>query len=179
MLLYGGIVQVVNNWLSINARRGQLQGSLAQERSVVTCCIVALSEHDFTASAVESMEFGGLHNGLQHARVLVALSKGVINVNVLSCVLKLLEELVANSGWVLLLGAFVILKTFIGRGSKDAIPVSHFDVLVLIVEVVVSNTVSDNKAFEVGNIAALATLCAISDVPIKSFNKTRNINASI
>ena len=75
------------------------------------------------------MDFRGLQNRLQHAWVLVALTKSVIDVNVLSGVLELSKKLAADRRWVLLLGALVFNKTFISGSAKDAIPVGHFNIL--------------------------------------------------
>jgi hypothetical protein len=61
------------------------------------------------------LEFGSLEDWLKFAWVLIALSEGIIDVNVLSGILELLEELVANGSGSLLLSAAIDLQTCVGR----------------------------------------------------------------
>lgn len=125
------------------------------------------------------MELGSLEDWLKLAWVLIALSEGIINVNVLGSTLEFLEKLIANRGRGFLLSAAINLQTCVGRGSNNAVPVSHLDILVLVVEVVVSNTISNDPSLKVGNIAARILSGAISDVPVESFNQARYVNTGI
>ena len=133
----------------------------------------------FISSAVESLELGTLQGWLKLAWILIAFSKGIIDVNILGGILKFLKELLTNGGRILLLSAIIILKSVIGRASNNTIPIRHFNILVFIVEVVVSNTVANDPTLEVRNIGATTFLSTISDVPIESFNQARDIDASI
>ena len=81
--------------------------------------------------------------------------------------MKFLKELLTNGGRILLLSAIIILKSVIGRASNNTIPIRHFNILVFIVEVVVSNTVANDPTLEVRNKGATTFLSIISDVPIE------------
>lgn len=83
---------------------------------------------------------------------MVALPEGVIHIDVLCRVHQLVEQLVADWGRVLLLRTLVLLKALVGRGTYDTVPVTHLDVLVLIIEVIVSDTIANDPALKVGNV---------------------------
>ena len=95
-MLNSGIIKVVDDGLSINARRSKLKSTLAKERSIFTCSEVAFSELNLISSAVESVELGSLKNGLKSAWVLVALSEGIINIDVLHGLIEFGEEVIAD-----------------------------------------------------------------------------------
>jgi len=61
----GGVVQVVNSRLGVDARRGQFQSTLVKEGGVLGCSEVLLSILDLVSSPIESVKLGRVQYRLE------------------------------------------------------------------------------------------------------------------
>jgi len=120
------------------------------------------------------MRLGGL------SLVLPADTESIVDVNIIHSCLPLASKLVA--GWAKRINsesAIVSQPSVVCRSWEDTEPVGHFNNSICVIVLVISNSVSYHESFKVRGVSATLVKSAISDVPIDSFNKARNINSSI
>jgi hypothetical protein len=112
--------------------------------------------------------------------ILIAYTECIVDVDVLSSILYLFKEGLADGTGDLLLSAVVLDETLVGRGCKDAVPVSHLNVHVRVVVAIVGHTVANDPTLKVGGVGARAWgFGAVANVPVKLLYKSWYIDPSI
>jgi len=159
------IVKVRQDRLGIDAG-GNFTKTLLQEGCIVSSC-------------VDILWFKVSENRLR-LRIWVASTKCIVWINVCHCLVELVNKSLAD-GWksVVEERAIVSLPPEVGLWRQDTIPETHIKHLISIIEIVVSTSISHHKALKFRNESATLVLSAVSNVPIDSFNKTRNVYSSI
>lgn len=112
--------------------------------------------------------------------ILPANAEGIIDVDVVHCIIPLVS--VVFTSWaqsIIQEGAVSSHPSIISRCRQDAEPVGHLNDSVLIIVLIISNSVTNHEALKIGDVRAALVLGAVSNVPVDSLDKTRDIDSSI
>ena len=162
-----GVIEVSENRFGINAGRN-ISKTLFQEGCVLSC-------------SEEVLRFKVSEYRLRWwFWVSIASTKCIVRIDISHCQVELIDEGLADGREsVVEEGAIVSLPSEVGLRRQDSVPEAHIKHLICIVEIVVGAAVSHHEALKIGNKCATLILSAVTDIPIDSFDETRNIDSSI
>jgi len=113
-------------------------------------------------------------------RSVIAGSKCIIRIDVDHGLIKFIVQLFANRRESVIKQRTVVwLPSEIDLWGQDTVPEAHIKHLIDIIELVFCASISYHESLKFWDKSATLVLSAISNVPINSLNKTRNVDSSI